>query len=57
MPLPSLLEQGEIVNNLNRQTQQIDLLASVAHKGIALLQERRTSLISTAVTGQLQIPA
>ena len=56
MPLPSLLEQGEIVSKLNRQTQQIDLLTSVADKGIALLQERRTSLISAAVTGQLQIP-
>ena len=56
MPLPSLLEQREIVNKLNRQTQQIDLLTSVADKGIALLQERRTSLISAAVTGQLPIP-
>ncbi len=55
VPLPSLLEQEEIVNKLHRQIQKIDLLSNVAAETISLLQERRTSLISAAVTGQLQI--
>jgi type I restriction enzyme S subunit len=56
IPLPPITEQREIVAKLQNQIQKIDLLSSVANDTIALLQERRTSLISAAVTGQLEIP-
>jgi type I restriction enzyme, S subunit len=55
IPLPPLLEQKEIINTLNKKTGAIDHLSNTSIKIIALLQERRTSLISAAVTGQLQI--
>lgn len=55
IPLPPITEQRELVAKLQHQTQKIDLLSSVANDTIALLQERRTSLISAAVTGQLAI--
>jgi type I restriction enzyme, S subunit len=54
--LPSIVEQREIVNYIDAKVSQIYQLQSVTKNAIALLQERRTSLISAAVTGQLQIP-
>jgi type I restriction enzyme, S subunit len=56
IPLPSLVEQKELVSKLQDKIQYIDGLSGAAVEAIALLQERRTSLISAAVTGQLQIP-
>jgi type I restriction enzyme, S subunit len=56
IPLPSIVEQQKIVNDLQNTTQHIDLLSGVTTEAIALLQERRTSLISAAVTGQICIP-
>lgn len=55
IPLPSLLEQQEIISNLQKQIQCIDALSSIAIDTMALLQERRTSLIFAAVTDQIQI--
>jgi type I restriction enzyme, S subunit len=53
--LPPLLEQEAIISILQTRIDHIDRLSSVTTDAIALLQERRTSLISAAVTGQLQI--
>ena len=53
--LPPLFDQQEIIDILYKKTQAIDYLFNILTKAIALLQERRTSLISAAVTGQLQI--
>ena len=54
--IPPLKEQKAITQYIDKKSIQIDLLVDSAKKMIALLQERRTSLISAAVTGQLQIP-
>ena len=56
IPLPPLSEQKEIIKIMTQKTRMIDYLFKAAEEAIALLQERRTSLISAAVTGQLQIP-
>jgi type I restriction enzyme, S subunit len=56
LPLPPITEQQEIIAELQMRVQQIDLLSNIAEKTIALLHERRTSLISAAVTGQYPIP-
>lgn len=53
--LPPLQEQAEIVAYLDKVTAQLDTLTSTAETAIALLQERRTALISAAVTGKIDV--
>ena len=53
--IPSPSEQEEIARYLDRETAKIDELIKATKKTIDLLQERRTSLITAAVTGQLKI--
>jgi type I restriction enzyme S subunit len=53
--LPSLDEQCEIVEYLNDRVAKFDNLISNANKAIALLEERRTALISAAVTGKIDV--
>ena len=50
MPLPSLVEQTQIANFLDRKTEQIDELIRIKERRIELLQEQRTALINQAVT-------
>ena len=52
---PSLEEQAEILAFLNNRTEEIDSLTDEAERAIDLLQERRTALISAAVTGQIDV--
>lgn len=53
LPVPPLEEQREIVDGINSRLTDYKELKSVTEKTIALLQERRTALISAAVTGKL----
>jgi len=55
MPLPPFEEQQAIAAYVDRQTSQRDLLATEAERAITLLQERRSALISAAVTGQIDV--
>ena len=48
--LPSLTEQLQIANFLDRKTEQIDALIRIKVRRIELLQEQRTALINQAVT-------
>ena len=50
IPLPSLVEQAQIVNFLDRKTEQIDELIRIKERQIELLQAQRTGLINQAVT-------
>jgi type I restriction enzyme S subunit len=54
-PLPPRAEQEEITSFLDTETAKFDTLTSEAQKAIDLLQERRTALISAAVTGQIDV--
>jgi len=45
----------EIVSFLADATQELDTLTTEAQRAIDLLQERRTALISAAVTGQIDV--
>jgi type I restriction enzyme, S subunit len=56
IPIPPVDEQIQMVTYIKNKLSLIEKLETTARQVIALLQERRTSLISTAVTGQLQIP-
>lgn len=53
--LPSLLEQENIVRHIDNKTQKIDTLIQKATKAIELLKEKRTALISSAVTGKIDV--
>ena len=53
--IPPIEEQKKIVYELNLRTNQIDRLCSVEEKRISLLQEYRQSLISSVVTGKIQV--
>ena len=55
MPLPPLAEQRAIAAFLDRYTAKIDALVSKKERLIELLQEKRTALISQAVTGGLDL--
>ncbi|MCF3571216.1 restriction endonuclease subunit S [Planktothrix agardhii 1803] len=55
LPVPLFEEQEEIAKYLVEETQKLDNLGIATKKTIDLLQERRTALITAAVTGQLKI--
>jgi type I restriction enzyme S subunit len=54
-PLPSASEQTEIASYLDNQTQKIDTLIEKSQQTIALLKEGKTALISSAVTGKIDV--
>jgi type I restriction enzyme S subunit len=53
--VPTIEEQRNIVACLGRETAELDALTAEAERGIELLQERRTALISAAVTGKIDV--
>ncbi len=53
--VPPLQEQCEITRIVEDESECFDTLAAEAQKAIDLLQERRTALISAAVTGQIDV--
>jgi len=53
--IPRMIEQEKIIKFLDQQTAKIDELISNAHQGIDLLKERRSALISAAVTGKIDV--
>jgi type I restriction enzyme S subunit len=53
--LPPLDEQNAIHAFIRRETRKLDLLKEATQRTIKLLQERRTALISAAVTGQISV--
>ena len=52
---PPVGEQDSIVEFVRWETRQLDNLVNEAQQAIDLLQERRTALISAAVTGQINV--
>jgi type I restriction enzyme S subunit len=55
IPMPPSDEQQEIVNFVGSEVKRFDVLTTEAQRAIDLLQERRTALISAAVTGQIDV--
>ena len=53
--LPPLPEQSAIVASLDQQTAKFDALIAEAQRVIELLKERRSALISAAVTGKIDV--
>lgn len=54
-PSPLLKEQIAVATFLDGETTKLDNLMAEARTAITLLQERRTALISAAVTGQIDV--
>ena len=55
LPVPPLSEQREIISSIRDQIKELDVLEVAAKHTISLLKERRSALISAAVTGQIQV--
>jgi type I restriction enzyme S subunit len=55
IPVPPMVEQNEIVGYIADELSLLDALIAEAQRAIDLLQERRTALISAAVTGQIDV--
>jgi len=55
VPLPPAEEVREILVRLNELVEEIDDLKQSATQATDLLQERRSALISAAVTGQIDV--
>ncbi|HBV3592583.1 TPA: restriction endonuclease subunit S, partial [Klebsiella pneumoniae] len=55
IPVPTLKEQKEIAQYLSRKNDNFIALINRVKDSIALLQERRTALISAAVTGKIDV--
>lgn len=53
LALPPLKEQAEITAAVRRQTSDLDRLIQEAERSLSLLAERRSALISAAVTGKI----
>ncbi len=55
VPIPPIEEQAKVVEYIDRKTSKFVELVAEAEKAIALLQERRSALISAAVTGKIDV--
>ncbi|WP_322041366.1 restriction endonuclease subunit S [Burkholderia diffusa] len=53
--LPPLDEQREIVRHIIAETSKLDTLKAEAEQAIELLKERRSALITAAVTGKINV--
>jgi len=53
--LPHLEEQTEIARFLDQETTKLDALITEAQHAISLIKERRSALISAAVTGKIDV--
>jgi type I restriction enzyme, S subunit len=55
IPVPPEFEQSQIMAFVGAKQAKFDALVDEAEAGIALLQERRSALISAAVTGKIDV--
>jgi type I restriction enzyme S subunit len=55
IPVPKLQEQNLISHYLEVEISKINLLENEIKNGLALLKERRSALISAAVTGEIDV--
>ena len=53
--MPPRCEQEELLAFIDLETTKLDELVSICEKAITLLQERRSALISAAVTGKIDV--
>ena len=54
LPVPPLEEQQQIIDSIVREREQTAEMEAALSKSIELLKERRSALITVAVTGQIE---
>ena len=57
LPLPTEEVQREIVAHIARETAKLDAVRQATDRSVALLRERRGTLIAAAVTGKIDTGA
>lgn len=57
LPKPDLREQAAIANHIEAETARIDGLITMTERSIDLLREKRSALITAAVTGKIDVRA
>lgn len=55
VPVPSIVEQNEIVSYIEGHTNHIDLSVTKVQQRITLLQELKQSVITEAITGKIKV--
>lgn len=55
LSIPPYKEQLQIASSVREEITRLDALTAEAETTIALLQERRSALISAAVTGKIDV--
>ena len=55
LPIPLDAEQKKILEKVKEISEQYDKLTNLACRQVELLQERRSALISAAVTGKIDL--
>lgn len=55
IPLPCMEEQSRIVKYIESKLNEFDTLEDYSQRSIGLMQERRSALISAAVTGKIDV--
>lgn len=55
LPVPPLNEQEPIIQFIENEEVRMELLISKTERSIELLKERRSALITAAVTGQIDV--
>lgn len=55
LPIPPMQEQNEIVKQIDLSLKKLKPLKERAARAIELLKERRSSLISAAITGKIDV--
>jgi type I restriction enzyme S subunit len=55
IPVPGVSEQTAIAEFVDSRTSEIDVLIAEAERAVTLLEERRSALISAAVTGKIDV--
>ena len=53
--IPPLREQQQILSLVEDENTSIETLTATAEQSMTLLQERRTALVSAAVTGKIDV--
>jgi len=55
LPVPPLAEQASIADRIDRTIAKIDAMIAETQSLISLAKERRSALITAAVTGQIDV--
>jgi type I restriction enzyme S subunit len=53
--MPKVEEQRQIISYIDQKNEKVDSLLKKSSMAVSLLQERRTALISAAVTGKIDV--